>query len=199
MHGPGARQLGSGILTGSLAGASTSELARENVLMVILEVFLMVKLMTRGDQRFVDWVGPPPGPARRRCSWGPWGPIPRAKSVGRTSSGRGGSGVTPHLSGHPRVLELPVRIPRRSQALTVGSGHRYGVSGGSDEVWMAPEGRLDGEILRLFDVLLTVFDGHRLWEHRRPGGSPGWSCTLALLSGSLGTHLTGQVSRMNLW
>ena len=50
MRGPGAQQMGSGILTGSLAGATNAGLASENVLMAILEVFFMVKLMTRGDQ-----------------------------------------------------------------------------------------------------------------------------------------------------
>ena len=33
-------------------------MAPENVLMAILEVFVMVKLMTRGDQRLADWVPP---------------------------------------------------------------------------------------------------------------------------------------------
>ena len=59
MCGPGAQQLGSGILTRSLAGATHYGLAPENVLMAILKTFLVVKLITRGDQSICRLGGSP--------------------------------------------------------------------------------------------------------------------------------------------
>ena len=63
-----------------------------------------------------------------------------------------------------RVLELPAQVRWQPEALTVGFDHRYGVSSGPADLWLAPGRRREDVFMAfteafLMDFLVDLRDG----------------------------------------
>mmetsp|Transcript_4481 Transcript_4481/g.14873 ORF Transcript_4481/g.14873 Transcript_4481/m.14873 type:complete len:255 (+) Transcript_4481:261-1025(+) len=171
--GPTTRHLSPAIVMKCWAAAASAGRAREVVVVVFTEAFLMdflVDFCTGGD---VDLAGPPAGPARRRWRRGPGGHARRAKSAGRPPEGcaecRGNSrrSCRTSTSGAPCSSAAGALRRRRSWSAVVSKW------------WRRARRALDGRGASLEFSRSTGtrrrLDLEATARRRRPGGSLGWS------------------------